>query len=47
MSGRSLQVPQMLRQAGFNNAKSMAGGISLWNKDVNPGGRSTDVMRKE
>jgi sulfur-carrier protein adenylyltransferase/sulfurtransferase len=36
--GRSLQVAQMLRQAGFKNAKSMAGGISLWNKDINPGG---------
>ena len=36
--GRSLQVAQMLRQAGFKKAKSMAGGISLWNKDVNPGG---------
>ena len=36
--GRSLQVTQMLRNAGFKNARSMAGGISLWNKDVNPGG---------
>jgi molybdopterin/thiamine biosynthesis adenylyltransferase/rhodanese-related sulfurtransferase len=35
---RSLQVTQMLRQAGFKDVKSMAGGILLWNKDVNPGG---------
>jgi sulfur-carrier protein adenylyltransferase/sulfurtransferase len=36
--GRSLQFAQALRQAGFKNVKSMAGGILLWNKDVNPGG---------
>ena len=36
--GRSLQVAQLLRQNGFKNAKSMAGGILLWNKDINPGG---------
>ncbi len=36
--GRSLQVTQMLRQQGFTNVKSMAGGILLWNKDINPGG---------
>jgi rhodanese-related sulfurtransferase len=36
--GRSMQFVQILRQNGFKNAKSMAGGISLWNKDVNPGG---------
>ena len=36
--GRSLQVTQLLRQQGFKNVKSMAGGISLWNKDINPGG---------
>jgi adenylyltransferase/sulfurtransferase len=35
---RSLQVAKLLRQNGFTNAKSMAGGILLWNKDVNPGG---------
>jgi molybdopterin/thiamine biosynthesis adenylyltransferase/rhodanese-related sulfurtransferase len=35
---RSLQFAQMLRQQGFKNVKSMAGGILLWNKDVNPGG---------
>ena len=36
--GRSLQVAQLLRQQGIKNAKSMAGGILLWNRDVNPGG---------
>jgi adenylyltransferase/sulfurtransferase len=35
---RSLQFTQFLRQQGFKDAKSMAGGILLWNKDVNPGG---------
>ena len=36
--GRSMQFTQALRQNGFKNVKSMAGGILLWNKDVNPGG---------
>ena len=35
---RSMQVAKILRDNGFANAKSMAGGILLWNKDVNPGG---------
>jgi adenylyltransferase/sulfurtransferase len=35
---RSLQFTQALRQQGFKNVKSMAGGILLWNKDINPGG---------
>ena len=35
---RSLQFAQLLKQQGFKNVKSMAGGILLWNKDVNPGG---------
>lgn len=35
---RSLQFAQILRQQGFKDAKSMAGGILLWNKDINPGG---------
>ena len=35
---RSMQVAKLLRNAGFKNVKSMAGGIMLWNKDVNPGG---------
>jgi len=36
--GRSLQFTQLLRQKGFTNIKSMAGGILTWNKDINPGG---------
>jgi adenylyltransferase/sulfurtransferase len=36
--GRSMKFAQMLRQNGFKDVKSMAGGILLWNKDVNPGG---------
>jgi len=35
---RSLQFSQALRQAGFKDIKSMAGGVLLWNKDINPGG---------
>src|SRR4029077_20286398 len=35
---RSLQFVQILRQQGFKDAKSMAGGVILWNKDINPGG---------
>ena len=35
---RSMQFTQVLRQQGFKNAKSMAGGILTWNKDINPGG---------
>jgi adenylyltransferase/sulfurtransferase len=36
--GRSMQFAQILRQQGFKDVKSMAGGILLWNKDINPGG---------
>jgi adenylyltransferase/sulfurtransferase len=36
--GRSLQFAQILKQQGFKDVKSMAGGILLWNKDINPGG---------
>ena len=36
--GRSLQFAQILKQNGFANVKSMAGGILLWNQDINPGG---------
>jgi sulfur-carrier protein adenylyltransferase/sulfurtransferase len=36
--GRSLQFAQVLKQQGFKNVKSMAGGVLLWNVDVNPGG---------
>ena len=35
---RSMQFVQILRQNGFPDARSMAGGILLWNKDVDPGG---------
>jgi len=35
---RSLSFTQALRQNGFRDVRSMAGGILLWNKDVNPGG---------
>lgn len=36
--GRSMTFAQALKQQGFKNVKSMAGGILLWNKDINPGG---------
>jgi rhodanese-related sulfurtransferase len=36
--GRSLQFAQLLKQNGFNDVKSMAGGVLLWNRDINPGG---------
>jgi len=36
--GRSLQFAKILRQQGFADVKSMAGGILLWNRDINPGG---------
>jgi sulfur-carrier protein adenylyltransferase/sulfurtransferase len=36
--GRSLQFAKVLKQQGFKDVKSMAGGILLWNKDINPGG---------
>lgn len=35
---RSLQFAQALRQAGFKDVRSMAGGILLWNRDIHPGG---------
>ena len=35
---RSLSFTQALRQNGFKDVRSMAGGILLWNKDINPGG---------
>src|SRR6476646_8503296 len=31
--GRSMQFSQLLRQNGFSDVKSMAGGILLWNKE--------------
>ena len=33
---RSLQVTAALRQAGFDDVRSMAGGIHLWSLDVDP-----------
>jgi adenylyltransferase/sulfurtransferase len=36
--GRSMQFARLLGQNGFADVKSMAGGILLWNKDINPGG---------
>jgi sulfur-carrier protein adenylyltransferase/sulfurtransferase len=36
--GRSMQFTQILRQQGFKDVKNMAGGVLLWNKDINPGG---------
>jgi adenylyltransferase/sulfurtransferase len=36
--GRSMQFAQILRQNGFKDVKSVAGGILLWNRDINPGG---------
>ncbi len=34
---RSLQFAQLLRQNGFTDIRSMAGGIQLWNRDISPG----------
>jgi adenylyltransferase/sulfurtransferase len=36
--GRSMKFAQILKNAGVEDVKSMAGGILLWNKDINPGG---------
>jgi adenylyltransferase/sulfurtransferase len=36
--GRSMKFAQILKNAGVEHVKSMAGGILLWNKDINPGG---------
>lgn len=33
---RSLRMTGLLRQAGFADVKSMAGGIDLWSMDVDP-----------
>jgi len=35
---RSLNFANILKQNGFVNVKSMAGGVLLWNTDINPGG---------
>ena len=34
--GRSLQVTRWLRQQGFENVKSLAGGIDLWAEVIDP-----------
>ncbi len=34
---RSLWVTRFLRDAGFRDVKSMAGGIDLWSIDIDPG----------
>lgn len=34
---RSLRVTATLRALGFTNVKSMAGGIDLWSRDIDPG----------
>lgn len=34
--GRSLQVAAALRQAGFEKAQSMAGGIDDWSQSIDP-----------
>lgn len=36
--GRSLQFAEILKRQGFTNVRSMAGGVLLWNKTINPGG---------
>jgi len=36
--GRSMTFTKALRDAGFKDVKSMAGGILTWNSDINPGG---------
>ena len=33
--GRSLQVTAFLREHGFDDVKSMAGGIDVWARDIN------------
>lgn len=33
---RSLQMASILRQQGFKDVKSMAGGIDLWSLDIDP-----------
>ena len=34
--GRSLQFTTILRQQGFRDITSMAGGIDLWSIDIDP-----------
>ncbi len=33
---RSLKVTEVLRQAGFDDVRSLAGGIHLWSIDIDP-----------
>ena len=35
--GRSAQVAQWLRQNGYPDAQSMAGGIDVWAQEIEPG----------
>jgi rhodanese-related sulfurtransferase len=37
LGGRSLQVTSWLRQQGFSNVQSMAGGIDQWAVEIEPG----------
>jgi rhodanese-related sulfurtransferase len=34
--GRSLRVAHWLREQGFANAQSMAGGIDRWSQEIDP-----------
>src|SRR5688500_3452865 len=34
--GRSLQITRWLRQQGYENVKSLAGGIDLWAEEIDP-----------
>ncbi len=36
MGGRSMQALQFLRQHGFQNLKSVAGGITAWSNEIDP-----------
>ncbi|PHS05215.1 MAG: rhodanese [Blastopirellula sp.] len=36
LGGRSMRVAQWLRQQGFTQSQSMAGGITAWADDIDP-----------
>ena len=36
MGGRSLRAVEFLRQQGFQNVKSVAGGITAWSEQIDP-----------
>jgi rhodanese-related sulfurtransferase len=36
MGGRSFRVAQWLRDQGFSQAQSMAGGIEAWSQEIDP-----------